>query len=75
MGYDAVAWLRFAPLLLAHRDPEPFDWYQRYSGIKDLIGQYVKKTDHVLMSGCGNSRECLGSVMVETGSLPLQPLF
>jgi SAM-dependent methyltransferase len=38
------------------KDPEPFDWYQRYSGIKDLIGQYVKKTDHVLMSGCGNSR-------------------
>jgi hypothetical protein len=23
------------------RDPEPFDWYQRYFSIRDLIGQYV----------------------------------
>ena len=36
--------------------PEPFDWYQRYSGVKDLIQQYVKRTDHILMLGCGNSR-------------------
>ena len=38
------------------RDPEPFDWYQRYSGLKDLVGQYLKKSDHIMMSGCGNSR-------------------
>ena len=38
------------------KDPEPFDWYQRYSGLKDLIAQYVKKTDHILNVGCGNSR-------------------
>ena len=38
------------------KDPEPFDWYQRYSGVKDLIAQYVKKTDHILNIGCGNSR-------------------
>jgi len=38
------------------KDPEPFDWYQRYSGIKDLIAQYVKKSDNILMSGAGNSR-------------------
>lgn len=38
------------------KDPEPFDWYQRYSGIKDLIAQYVKKSDNILMGGCGNSR-------------------
>ena len=24
------------------KDPEPFDWYQRYSGIKDLLAQYVR---------------------------------
>ena len=36
-------------------DPEPFDWYQRFSGIKDLVGQYLKKEDHVLNIGCGNS--------------------
>ena len=38
------------------KDPEPFDWYQRYSGIKDLVAQYVKKSDNILMSGAGNSR-------------------
>ena len=38
------------------RDPEPFDWYQRYSGLKDLVGQYMKADDHILMIGCGNSR-------------------
>jgi ubiquinone/menaquinone biosynthesis C-methylase UbiE len=38
------------------KDPEPFDWYQRYSGVKDLIAQYVKKSDNILMSGAGNSR-------------------
>lgn len=38
------------------KDPEPFDWYQRYSGIKDLAAQYVKKDDNILMAGAGNSR-------------------
>jgi hypothetical protein len=39
------------------RDPEPFDWYQRYSGIRDLVNQYVRREDNILMSGAGNSRE------------------
>jgi len=38
------------------KDPEPFDWYQRYSGIRDLINQYVKREDQILMAGCGTSR-------------------
>ena len=38
------------------KDPEPFDWYQRYDGVKDIISTYVKKEDQVLMSGAGNSR-------------------
>lgn len=38
------------------KDPEPFDWFQRYSGIKDLITQYIKKEDNILMAGAGNSR-------------------
>lgn len=38
------------------KDPEPFDWYQRYSGVKDKLQQYIKKTDYALMVGCGNSR-------------------
>ena len=40
------------------RDPEPFDWYQRYAGLKELINQYVKKHDNILNVGAGNSREC-----------------
>lgn len=27
-----------------YRDKEPFDWYQRYSGIKDIITQYIQPT-------------------------------
>uniref|UniRef100_A0A7S2V7W5 Methyltransferase type 11 domain-containing protein n=1 Tax=Fibrocapsa japonica TaxID=94617 RepID=A0A7S2V7W5_9STRA len=38
------------------KDPEPFDWYQRYSGVKDLIAQYIHKEDNILMAGAGNSR-------------------
>ena len=38
------------------KDPEPFDWYQRYDGIKEILSTYVKKEDQVLMSGAGNSR-------------------
>ncbi|GMI28519.1 hypothetical protein TeGR_g258 [Tetraparma gracilis] len=47
------------------KDPEPFDWYQRYSGIRELIAQYIKKEDNVLVAGCGNSR--LSEDMYEDG--------
>jgi hypothetical protein len=30
--------------------------YQRFSGLKDLISQYIKKTDNILQAGAGNSR-------------------
>ncbi|CAM9918255.1 unnamed protein product [Discosporangium mesarthrocarpum] len=38
------------------KDPEPFDWYQRFSGLKDLLSQYIRKDDNILMVGAGNSR-------------------
>ncbi|CAM9281583.1 unnamed protein product [Phaeothamnion confervicola] len=38
------------------QDPEPFDWYQRYSGLKDILQQHVRKEDAILMVGAGNSR-------------------
>ena len=47
------------------KDPEPFDWYQRYEGLKDVLTQFVKKDMKVLMVGCGNSR--LSEQMVEDG--------
>ncbi|KAL7689699.1 putative methyltransferase type 11, S-adenosyl-L-methionine-dependent methyltransferase [Plasmopara halstedii] len=47
------------------KDAEQFDWYQRYGGLKDLLNQYVKKTDNILMAGAGNSR--LSEEMVSDG--------
>ena len=41
---------------IKNRRPEPFDWYQVYSGIKDIISQYMTKSDKILNIGCGNSR-------------------
>lgn len=38
------------------RDPEPFDWYQRWSGLKDTFLEYVQPSYQVLMAGSGNSR-------------------
>ena len=45
--------------IISHRRPEPFDWYQVYSGIKDIITQYMTKTDKILNIGCGNSRKSI----------------
>ena len=42
--------------LIYYRRPEPFDWYQVYSGIKEIISQYMTKSDKILNLGCGNSR-------------------
>jgi ubiquinone/menaquinone biosynthesis C-methylase UbiE len=38
---------------------------QRYSGLKDLISQYIRKDDSILMVGAGNSR--LSEDMFEDG--------
>lgn len=38
------------------RDPEPFDWYQRWSGIRDVLTEYIKPTQNILVIGAGNSR-------------------
>ena len=39
-----------------NRRPEPFDWYQVYSGFKDIISSSISKKDKILNVGCGNSR-------------------
>ena len=38
------------------KDKEQFDWYQRYSALKEIITQYVAPSFQILMLGCGNSR-------------------
>lgn len=47
------------------RDPEPFDWYQRFSGLKDIITTHIDKANRVLNVGAGNSR--LSEEMFEEG--------
>jgi len=47
------------------RDPEPFDWYQRWAGLKDTLLDYVQQTHQILMLGAGNSR--LSEEMYEEG--------
>jgi len=37
------------------RDPEPFDWYQRYDNLKGIIRRYIRQNENILMVGCGNS--------------------
>ncbi len=40
------------------KDKEPFDWYQRYGGIRDIITQYVQPTFQICNVGAGNSSKC-----------------
>ena len=47
------------------KDKEPFDWYQRYSGVKDMITQYIQPSFQILVVGCGNSK--LSEDMFEDG--------
>ncbi len=39
------------------KDPEPFDWYQRYSNptLRGIISMHVPKDGAVLVPGCGSS--------------------
>ena len=40
---------------LIKRDTDPFDWYHRYSGIKDILTQYINTSHQILNVGAGNS--------------------
>ena len=44
---------------------EKFDWYQRYSGVKDIVTQYISPSFQILNIGCGNSR--MSEEMYEEG--------
>jgi len=39
------------------KDKEQFDWYQRYTGIKDITTQYIQPNHTILNVGAGNSRK------------------
>lgn len=51
--------------LLILRDSEPFDWYQRFSGLRDIITTNIDKEHKVLNVGAGNSR--LSEEMIDEG--------
>lgn len=38
------------------RDPDTFDWYQRWNGVKDVVSDFVSPGNKLLNIGCGNSR-------------------
>ena len=38
------------------KDKEPFDWYQHYTGVRDMVTQYLKPDKSILVIGCGNSK-------------------
>ena len=48
-----------------YRDTVPFDWYQRYSSLKDIITTNIDKDHRILNVGAGNSR--LSEEMAEEG--------
>ena len=43
-------------ILILDSDPDPFDWYQRFSGIKDAITPNFTPESVILNVGDGNSR-------------------
>ena len=46
-------------MLFSYRDPEPFDWYQRFNGLKDILSQYLTPESKMLNVGSGNSSNVL----------------
>lgn len=40
------------------KDTSPYDWYQKYAGLKDIITQHVTRDMKVLDLGAGNSDLC-----------------
>ena len=51
------------------KDPEPFEWYQRYDALRDLLRAVVPASASVLVAGCGNSR--LTAEMWKDGFAPI----
>lgn len=47
-------------------DPDPFDWYQTYAGVKSILSKHLTKKGRVLMAGAGNSTLSEGTVKYVT---------
>lgn len=49
------------------REVEPFDWYQRWTGVRQVFCEYINPSHHILHLGCGNSK--MAEDMYEDGFL------
>jgi hypothetical protein len=47
------------------REPEVFEWYQRYLHFSDLLKTHITKESHILIIGCGSSK--LGEELYDEG--------
>lgn len=47
--------LNISESIIMCSNPKPFDWYQNYDGVKDIVTQFIKKESRILNVGCGNS--------------------
>eukprot|EP00005_Dracoamoeba_jomungandri_P001484 CAMPEP_0174257526 /NCGR_PEP_ID=MMETSP0439-20130205/6644_1 /TAXON_ID=0 /ORGANISM="Stereomyxa ramosa, Strain Chinc5" /LENGTH=133 /DNA_ID=CAMNT_0015340635 /DNA_START=23 /DNA_END=424 /DNA_ORIENTATION=- len=51
------------------KNREPFDWYQNYQPLKEILTKYIPQSkEPILIVGCGNSR--LTEEMVDDGYKP-----
>jgi len=41
--------------LIIIREPEQFDWYLKYKGLRDCLTPHIKSFHKILNVGCGNS--------------------
>lgn len=39
-----------------HKSSVQFDWYQRWADLEATVAKHLKKSHHILIAGCGNSR-------------------
>ena len=51
-------------ITLINSDPDPFDWYQRFSGVKDSITPHFTTESVILNVGCGNSSKLKMSLIL-----------
>jgi len=38
------------------KEQQPFDWYGRFPHFKRFLVPYLKRSDYILVVGCGSSR-------------------
>jgi hypothetical protein len=47
------------------KDPDSFEWFQHWTGFRDIVSPLLEPSQQILVVGCGNS-----SMKIETFFLP-----